>query len=126
MYICYSSITFIFISVPPSKTMFVPSQNNPLCVGDFLNITCSTDSSNPQAYLDINFNINNLSQYNNVYSAGDYNGNKVARSLSGVVNKVHNGVVIGCYVIYNTKYVMGLKQTYTLNVTCMYLYVKSL
>ena len=99
--------------------MLVSSQNNPLTVDDFLNITCSTDGSNPQAYLDINVSLNNLSQSENVHSSGDQNGNKVARSLSGVVKKVHNEMVIELYV-YNIRNILELKRTYILNVTCRY------
>ena len=61
-------------------------------------------------------------QLDNVYIDGDYSGQKTARSLSGTVEKAHNGMEVGCYVKYEDNYVNDLNKTYTLNVTCEYSY----
>jgi len=88
----FISVMDSFVSVPPSESKLLSSKPNPLSVGDFLNLTCSTDSSNPPASLAFDaLDITDFQLSANVASVGNYNGLMVAKSLSGRIRKSHNG-----------------------------------
>ena len=118
-YICLIifSRNALSLSVPPSESFLIPSTENPLSVGDILNISCSTDSSNPKASL-VFSGVTDFQLSDDVLSAGIYHGQKVTKSLSVKVGKEHNGIDVRCSVSYLKNNVEGLQKTFLLNVTC--------
>ena len=113
-------IIFLFVSVPPTESTLHPSTDDPLSVGDFLNLTCSTDSSNPPAALQFRFTPTDFKLSDDVYSNGNYNGKKTTRSMSGSVWKSHHDTEVECSVNYNGEDMNHLKKTYTIAVPCKY------
>ena len=102
---------------PPTDTTLALSKHNPLSVGDFLNLTCSADSSYPQAKLSLNA-LSDFSLSEIMYSAGHHYDQKVVISLSGTLEIKHDGETVECQVYFNNTIVDELTKNYTLNVTC--------
>ena len=114
--IIFECVYFHF-PVPPTMSTLIPSKQNPLSEGDFVVLTCSTDSSNPVALpIFVTLSIDDFPRTNYTVSDGADNGQQVA--LSGLVKREHNGINVSCDVSYNNSYNMGLRKTFQLNVTC--------